>query len=77
MELALFVSSASPDVALDEEYIYDEFTDNEQSMEIMEISLYETELMQTVVNQLVVTNLLLGLITGCICAAIFSRYIRG
>ncbi len=32
---------------------------------------------RTVVNQLVVTNLLLALVLGCLCTCIFCRYIRG
>lgn len=34
-------------------------------------------LTETIVNQLIVTNLLLALILGCICTSIFCRYIRG
>lgn len=37
----------------------------------------DNQMMETIMYQLVVTNLLLALILGCICSAIFSRFIRG
>jgi len=67
-----YVSASSSDAALDPELLADG-----EVYEMTEIPQIELELMQTVVNQLVVTDLLLALIVGCICAAIFSRYIRG
>lgn len=35
------------------------------------------QITETIMYQLVVTNLLLALILGCICSVIFSRFIRG
>lgn len=50
---------------------------NDLTQESSEEVQAESQLAETIMYQLVVTNLLLALILGCICSAIFSRFIRG
>jgi len=42
-----------------------------------ETAMREMDYAITIVNQLTIVNLFLALILGCVCAFIFSRYIRG
>lgn len=79
--LYAYVSATPSNAAFDSDpYAEDEYSelfDETDTYETTEVSIDELRFMRTVVSQLIVTNLLLALITGCLCAAIFSRYLRG